>query len=530
MKKSLLSPAMTFVAILALAFAAQAQSTDPLDANQSPSGASANESTADVAVNASTPGVSKVRIVRLSQVKGAVQIDRNIGRGFETGIANLPVVEHSQVRTGVGVAEIEFEDNSSLRIAPNSLVEFPRLEREASGATASTVHVIQGSAYISLVKPQSSKAAANQFELMFGARKLELDPATHVRLELQGSEAKLAVFDGVVHVAGENGAVSIPKKKMAMFQIFDGSEPTVAKDIPPSPYDAWDKNAVSYHSNVASAASMSAFNSPYSYGVTDMMYYGSFMNAGGCGSMWRPYFASAAWDPFANGTWAWYPGAGYSWVSPYPWAWTPYHSGSWGFCQGVGWGWMPGSGGAGWYGINNVAALSPAFSRGTLTSGGPAPVGGPIRAPHAPAHEPRPSDPAMIAVNTKPVSTSEIASPTSFVFRQDSAGLGVPRGSLGNLQKFSHETETHGLARTPIFTMAPQTNRSNGSMTMSESMGTSIHRGSAPPPSSASSSRDSYSPSFGNSGGVSSASPRSTTSLPTSTPVTSAPAAPRGPR
>jgi len=502
MKKSLLSQAMTFVAILLLAAAAHAQSTDAIDANPA------------------TPGVSKVRIVRLSQVKGAVEIDRHIGRGFETGIPNLPVVEHSQVRTGVGVAEIEFEDNSSLRLAPNSLVEFPRLEREASGATASTIHLIQGAAYISLVKAQSSKAPANEFHLMFGSRQLDLDPATHIRLDLKGSEAKLAVFDGIVHVSGDNGVVSIPKKKTATFQIFDENQPTVAKDIAASPFDAWDKSAASYHSTVAG---MNAFSSPYSYGVTDMAYYGSFLNAGGCGSMWRPYFASAAWDPFANGTWAWYPGAGYSWVSPYPWAWTPYHSGSWSYCPSVGWGWMPGGG---WYGINNVAALTPTSA--PATGSGAAPGRGPIHAPHVPVHAPLPSQPALIAVNTKPIATSEVASPTSFVFRKDSAGLGVPRATLGKLDKFSQQTVTRGSASTQIFTSMPPTNRPNGSMTMSESMATSIHRGSSLPSTSTSPSRDSSS--FGNSLPTGTVSQR-TSSAP-SAPVATAPAGGggRGPR
>ncbi|MGC1424985.1 MAG: FecR domain-containing protein, partial [Terracidiphilus sp.] len=120
------------------------------------------------------PGGSKVRIVRLSQVKGAVEIDRSSGRGFEPAIANLPVIEQNQIRTGVGVAEIEFEDNSSLRLAPNSMVEFPSLERDATGATVSSVHVVSGTAYISLLKPQNSKAPSNQFQLIFGVRKLNL--------------------------------------------------------------------------------------------------------------------------------------------------------------------------------------------------------------------------------------------------------------------------------------------------------------------------------------------------------------------
>jgi FecR protein len=485
MRKPLLFKAITLLSLLLLPATVLAQAND--------------------ATNTDT-GSSKVRIVRLSLVKGAVEIDRSNGRGFEPAIANLPIVEQNQLRTGVGIAEVEFEDNSSMRIAPNSLVEFPRLERSASGATVSSVHVIKGTAFISLLKPQSGKAPVNQFELVFGARKLNLDPSTHVRLDLEGTQAKLAVLDGSVHVDGANGSVSIAKKKTATFSMFDPAEPTVAKDIASTPYDAWDHNAASYHSNVGA---LSAINSPYSYGLSDLSYYGSFVNGGGgCGSMWRPYFASAGWDPFANGSWAWYQGAGYSWVSPYPWAWTPYHSGSWAYCDNVGWGWMPGGGG--WYGLNNVAAITPSIAHG------------PIQAPHLPAHPPLPHAPSMIAVNTKPIAQSEIASSTSFVFRKDSAGLGVPRGTLGHLGKFSNESINRGTAKTAIYTAAPQTGRPNGGMTMSESMGVSIHRGYAP--SSPSYSHESFNTSSGgSSGNIGSSSARST-----SVSAPSAPSAPSG--
>ena len=49
--------------------------------------------------------------------------------------------------------------------------------------------------------------------------------------------------------------------------------------------------------------------------------------------MWQPYLVGAGWDPFMNGAWMWYPGAGYTWVSAYPWGWTPYRYGSWTYLQ-----------------------------------------------------------------------------------------------------------------------------------------------------------------------------------------------------
>lgn len=463
--KATASKVMTFMALLLLAIAAPAQSTDANSGAES---------------GASAPGTSKVRIVRLSQVRGIVQIDRHIGRGFENAIANLPVVEQSQIRTGVGVAEVEFEDNSSLRIAPNSLVEFPRLEREASGATASTVHLVKGTAYVSLVKQQDKKAPVNEFDVKFGARTLDLGPATHIRLDVADSQAKLAVFDGSVRTDGENGGVSVPKKKTAVFSIFDSTEPTVAKEIAPNEFDSWDEQETKYHANVAS---FSRFNSPYSYGLSDMSYYGAFTELPGCGMAWRPYFATAAWNPYGSGTWAYYGGAGYSWVSPYPWAWTPYHYGTWMSCGDAGWGWMPGGD---WYGVNNVVATNVPMSGGGAVTG----VHGPIRAPHVPSRPPMKNEPALVPVNSKPIPVSGINVATrSFVFQKDSAGLGVPRASLGRLNKFSNQAINHGFARTEIYATVPQsqsmrgTGRNIGTPSSGQILAGSIHRGSPPPPS-----------------------------------------------
>jgi len=417
---------------------------------------------------ASSPGASKVRIVRLSEVKGQVQLDRNNGRGYEPGIANLPIVENSKLKTGEGVAEVEFEDNSSLRVAPDSIVEFPRMERMANGGTASTVHLVQGMAYVSLVKSNN-----NQFNLAFGNQDLALPAPSHVRLQLLGTEGNLAVLDGNLRITDASGAtLDIPKKKTVTFDLMQHQQPTVARDIAPEPYDSWDQNSVGYHSRVANS---NAFNgSPYSYGLNDMSYYGSFADSCGMGMMWRPYFASAAWDPYSNGAWAYYQGAGYSWVSPYPWGWTPYHTGSWAFCPGTGWGWMPGSN---WNGLNNIAMIP------QNGGGGGASVGGPIRRnPISPPRAPLANEPSMMAVNTKPLVKSEVASRESFTFRNDSAGLGVPRDGFGKLNKVAEHVQQHGSVNQPIYFSAPPQALQGPHPTSTAVMAGSIHRGAAPPP------------------------------------------------
>jgi FecR protein len=426
--------ASAFLSLLLIATALPAQSSDPAP---------------------STTGVSKVRIVRLSEVKGVVQVSINTGRGFEDATVNLPIVEETRLQTGTGAAEVEFEDNSTLRLAPDTLVEFPRLELLPSGAKLSSVHVLKGMVYVSLVNTRG-----NEFTLLFGQQKLQLPPSSHVRLQLEPSEAKLAVLSGAVSIDGPSGAVEVPKKRTVSFPLADQGQPEVAKNVAPQPYDSWDHDAADYHQRFASS---NAFGSvPYSYGVSDMMYYGSFINSAGCGSMWHPYFASSSWEPFSNGAWAWYPGAGYSWVSPYPWGWTAYHSGSWAYCSGSGWGWLPGSN---WTGLNNTSAA--------VTTGS---------SPHPPVRSPLRGEPSLVAVNLKPLTASALGPEDSFVFRKDSAGLGVPRGTLGNLDKLSQHAVEHGMASTHVYVEAPSSAMNREPAAASPALaGTSLHRGYAPP-------------------------------------------------
>jgi FecR protein len=403
----------------------------------------------------SDTGVSKIRVVRLSEVKGAVKMDRAIGRGMEPAVANMPIVESSMLRTDQGVAEVEFEDNSTLRMAPDTVIKFEQLERLTTGATTSSVRVLRGTAYVSLAKTRG-----NSFDLKFAKQNLSLEPGSHVRLELEDAQAKLAVLDGNVSLDGARGAEEIARKRTMTFRLADQSEPTMEKQVASEPYDSWDQTATGYHARTAAYSALSS--TPYSYGLNDMMYYGSFTDSNGCGSMWRPYFTSAAWDPFSNGSWAYYSGAGYSWVSPYPWGWTPYHYGSWSFCPGAGWGWQPGGG---WNGLSNGTSL--------MASGGP------LRFQPPPGRAPRPGESTVMTINLKPLMRSEVASTESFVFRKDSAGLGIPRGELGKLDKLSRQTIERGVASTRIYLTAPEV-MGNG-RAMNTGLGeVSLHRGYAP--------------------------------------------------
>jgi hypothetical protein len=382
-----------------------------------------------VTLDQTPPGasVSQVRIVRLSQVAGQVYLDRGTEQRFEQAFVNLPIVAQSSLLTRDGLAEVEFEDNSSLRLTPHSLVEFPMLGRDAAGTTTTGVRARGGTLYASLAGGHNSSQTAGTFKISAGGETIELAPGTHLRMDLNQPTARMIVYQGTATVSGAWGSMAVAKHRAVSFDIAASAAPVFLRADTEGAFDSWDRTAVDYH-KVRAANAASFAGSPYTYGLSDLHFYGSFADIGGCGMMWRPYLANAAWDPYGSGVWTWYPGQGYSWVSLYPWGWTPFHSGEWDYCPTGGWGWRPKGN---WNGLSNHPHL---------------PVKSPIRKwPVAPP-SPRPGQPTVIAVNLKSMQHSEIVEDGKFVLRGGSAGLGVPRGVVSNLGKISERAEARGTA------------------------------------------------------------------------------------
>ncbi len=397
--------------------------------------------------NGALPGDSHVRIVRLSEVRGTIALDRQTGSGFEQTMQNMPIVEGERLQTGDGYAEVEFEDNSTMRLAPNSRVDFPLLAMRSTGAKASTMNVMMGTVYVN-----TENTKGNEFLLVAGKTNMVVTPSTHLRLEFDGKKTVLTVFNGSVEVQhGESTQVVDKKETLTL----DAGEMSVAKKVAQEPYDAWDKESIDYHQRyaMANASMANTYGGSGMYGLSDLNYYGNFINAGGY-SFWQPYFVGAGWSPYANGLWALYPGAGYSFVSPYPWGWLPYHSGNWSFFPGYGYGWVPGGT---FYGLNNMGpytALNGVQSAGGSGSGGKGVVQAPTR-PAPPAVTASGVKPSLVLANQTPIVMSKEVKPGNFVFQKDSAGLGVPRGSLGDLRSVSNNAVKHGSANMQVYAAAP---------------------------------------------------------------------------
>lgn len=401
------------------------------------------------------PGDVEVRIVRLSDVTGKVMMDRGVGHGLELSMQNMPIVQGVKLQSTDGLAEVEFEDGSTLRLAPDTEVQFPLLVLRSTGVKASTIQVNRGTVYVN-----TEKTKDNEFTVTTGKMHVTISPGTHLRLTLDAPKAELAVFSGSASMNDGAGTMLVGKKQTLTLNLTTNAEPEIAHKVDEGPFDAWDKDALKYHEHYNKGNSLLASNG---YGVSDLYYYGSFVNTG-CGAMWQPYFVSASWSPYSNGVWAMYPGAGYSWVSPYPWGWLPYHTGSWMFCNG-GWGWQPGGA---WYGLRNAV----------LTGGHPDKVArGTVAA--RPPRRPTTVAQSMVLVNKTPLVQSKMDGGNRFVFARDSAGLGVPRGQLGSLRQLSGQVEHQGFASRQVY-MAPEMSQRSLNERNTGPVPLALHRGSAP--------------------------------------------------
>ena len=387
---------------------------------------------------------SKVRIVRLSEVQGTVQIDRTAGDGFAKAFINLPVVEGSKLRTGKdGRAEVEFEDGSALRLAPDSEVNFVHLALGDNGQKLSTVQLVSGTVYASLHPKKGGEKTADQFQLNFARESVTVPEAAHFRVELADARATLAVFKGKLSAISPAGQIDVAEKHSATIDLAsnelakddvandaaknDAAKKdtfVIAKNYEAEPSDAWDRQQTEYHDRNASAAAGSSISSPYSYGMSDLNYYGNFMTVPGYGNVWQPYFIGANWSPFQDGGWAFYPGSGYMWVSGYPWGWMPYNYGNWAFVPGFGWVWQPGY----WNSFNGIPRV----------------VNAPLkfRAPTAPATG-RQTTMVGLGLAANPA----LGAPHKLTINPGSAGFGVPRGSVRHLD---HVAKTMTQTSRPV--------------------------------------------------------------------------------
>ena len=315
--------------LLAVAPLARAQSSEDQDQEQDLAPAQ------DQLIPSDGSYDSQARIVRISYVEGQVRIDA--GHGYESATMNVPVIERTWLQTrSDGWAEVQMEDGSLIRLAPDTVVAFTRLGRLSSGGTVTTVDLDQGEAEFKVAKHDDS-----EFQVTVKNKTILLDHSGSFRVTSTNSDPlEIVVWKGevAVHDPESGGEVAIKKNETFALDPTDTAQYALDKGAETDQLDQWSKQRDDYLSAYASAGN----GYPYQYGAGDLNQYGEYFDAPGYGTVWQPSGVNLGWDPFMNSYWAYSPGFGYTWVSAYPWGWLPYRYGNWVYVNNRGWCWAPG--------------------------------------------------------------------------------------------------------------------------------------------------------------------------------------------
>ncbi len=292
-------------------------------------------------VAVSAQATSHVRIVRLSYVDGTVQMDRANGQGLERAVLNSPVVEGSRLITGSnGLAEIEFEDNTVIRLGEATEIRFSQLLINDAGDKVNEVDLLRGTLYFDT---RNNKTDIDR--VIAAGQTFVLRRDSQVRFQMSGDQVRAAMLSGEATMDNGGQLVRLKKNDTVTVDATNSTGYVLAKGVDSLPLDRWNSERKAYQEAYAYNNTGYGGKSLAASGYSDLAYYGAFMNVPGYGMAWQPFGASswAGWDPYLSGTWNYLGGMGYVWASAYPWGWMPYHYGTWANVPAYGWLWVPGN-------------------------------------------------------------------------------------------------------------------------------------------------------------------------------------------
>ncbi len=289
------------------------------------------------------------RAIRLSYAEGGVRVSLDGQILAEPAVSNMPIFEGTEIATtDSGRAELQFEDGSSIRLSPNSILVLSVLQQQGTN-TRTEIVMQSGLAYFEL-QPSS---ADHSFRVSYGSASFSASSFAVVRVLRDQAPGNISVFSGNVHIEQGSSQLDLHGGESVNIDTHDFSLSTVAESIEPDSWDSWNADRDQAENSDAShrtAAASSLSNSVL--GVNELDANGSWFNLPGQGMIWSPYEAQnqgMAWDPYGFGSWVPYPGYGYIWASGYSWGFSPYQCGLWNFYEDFGWGWAPGLGCSPWY-------------------------------------------------------------------------------------------------------------------------------------------------------------------------------------
>src|SRR5271169_316764 len=161
-----------------------------------------------IAASVGAQAESHVRIVRLSYIDGQVQME-HADQGLDRAILNTPIVQGTRIVTRTnGLAEVEFEDQSALRMAENSEVKFRQLSANDAGVKVNEIEVVRGVVFFDVRSKSDDVYRTVASDTTFLVRRNTL-----ARISAARDQVQLAVLRGDVQLEGVPQPVSVKKNE-----------------------------------------------------------------------------------------------------------------------------------------------------------------------------------------------------------------------------------------------------------------------------------------------------------------------------
>jgi hypothetical protein len=181
---------------------------------------------------------SHVRIVRLTLVQGSVWVTRPGSPEPVRAVEHQPLEHAAVVETVAGVAEIEFEDRTFVRLASGSRLHLAELGLEDNGDRVTHLSLEQGTATFD-VRPHRGDSVvllAPQVTIFFHQK-------ARVRVDLAPSAKRVRVFRGRITLETRADTLSLTAGQMLEW-VSDSGSYRIARNPSADAWDEWnDKRA-----------------------------------------------------------------------------------------------------------------------------------------------------------------------------------------------------------------------------------------------------------------------------------------------
>lgn len=266
---------------------------------------------------------AETRVARVVEADGNVEFRLHPTLEWKTASRNTPLVALSEVTTGFqSRVEIEFDDESVLRLSADSAFEISDYLRLSTGQRITHLSIDRGTAYFA-GQPEWRDALV----LTVSGAKVAPKRGSRARLEVDQTGSTVAVLEGEVRVSNPVIEVDIPAGKTFRIDAVRADRFELIPEVDARDSDTWSRERDR--------------SLPLRFGARILDDHGTWIATSEYGQVWRPK-PGEGWAPFRDGKWLWMESFGYTWVGSEPWGWRPYHFGRWVNQPALGWIWVPG--------------------------------------------------------------------------------------------------------------------------------------------------------------------------------------------